>query len=152
MIKIKKFVFVVLLLSLLFTVVLAGPLFSVSKQNGGIVPCLLGVFDIRMGYQANEKTVNVDLMHVLRIVPIVNYFMPLYYAYTGYSNAGFEGCCIGMVGGYTTATMMKETKGRTIEWLIYVPVANLYSVFVYISQTMGGKTWSQIVASEHLKR
>ena len=57
-----------------------------------------------------------------------------------------------MVGGYTTATMMKETKGRTIEWLIYVPVANLYSVFVYISQTMGGKTWSQIVASEHLKR
>jgi len=148
----KKLIIVTLIASILTTAVFAGPLFSVSKQNGGIVPCLLGVFDMRMGYIANEKAVNVDLLHILRLVPVVNYFMPLYYAYTGYRNAGFEGCCIGMIGGYTTAEMMKTTKGRTIEWLSYVPVVNIYSAIMYILQTTSGKKWSEIEASEHLKR
>jgi len=102
-----------------------------------------------MGYIANEKAVNVDLLQLLQLVfPILR----VYYAYVGFQNAGVEGCCIGYVGGYTTANMMKETKGRLIEWLTYVPVANIYSIIVYITETMGGKTWSEVVAKENLKR
>lgn len=145
----KKIVIIFLLLSIITTSIFASPVFSIEKQKGGIVPCLLGIFDFRMGYLANEKQVNVDLLEVLQLVlPILRF----YYAFIGFQNAGIEGCCIGYVGGYTTANMMKETKGRLIEWLTYVPIANIYSIVVYISETMGGKTWSEVVAKENLKR
>ncbi|MEO0288909.1 MAG: hypothetical protein ABIN00_04670 [candidate division WOR-3 bacterium] len=145
----KKIIIIFLLISLLTPSLFAAPVFSIQKQNGGIVPCLLGIFDMRMGYLANEKAVNVDLLEVLQLVfPILR----VYYAFVGFQNAGVEGCCIGYVGGYTTAQMMKETKGRLIEWLTYVPVANIYSMIVYITETMGGKKWSEVVAKENLKR
>ena len=74
------------------------------------------------------------------------------YMYVGYSNAGFiPGCCIGMFG-YTTATSLGKYNARTVEWLCFVPIANLYSLFIIISETMGGKTWSEIVKKENLKR
>lgn len=145
----KKIIVIFLLVAMLTPTLFAAPIFSIQKQKGGIVPCLLGIFDIRMGYIANEKAVNVDLLQVLQLVlPILR----VYYAFVGFQNAGIEGCCIGYVGGYTTAKMMKETKGRLIEWLTYVPVANIYSLIVYITETMGGKTWSEVVAKENLKR
>ncbi|MDD3803674.1 MAG: hypothetical protein PHW02_04690, partial [bacterium] len=116
----KKVIIVALILSILTTTLLAGPLFSVSKQNGGLIPCLLGVFDGRLGYMANEKAVNVDMIDVLKVVlsAIGLPVMPLYTAYVGYQKGkSFEGCCIGFQG-YTTANMMDKTKGRQIEWFM----------------------------------
>jgi len=151
----KKFVIVLMLITIASASLFAGPVFSIDKQKGGLIPCLLGVFDTRMGYMANEKAVNVDLIDLLK--PVLSVIglpvMPLYTGYLGYQNAkGIDGCCIGMVGGYQTANMMGTTKGRTIEWLMYIPVVNIYSLIVYITETMGGKTWSEVVAKEKLLR
>jgi len=150
----KKLIILALVVSIFSTVVFAGPVFSVSKQKGGLVPCLLGVFDYRMGYLSNEKAVNVDLIELLTpFFPIIR----LYTMYVGYSKAkSIEGCCIGF-GGYTTANMLDKTKGRKIEWFIS-PVLSwtgclpLYGSIVYIMETMGGKTWSEIVTKEKLAK
>jgi hypothetical protein len=141
-------------MSMLTTVIFAGPVFSVSKQKGGIVPCLLGVFDTRMGYIANERAVNVDLIEVLMVfIPIIR----LYTMYVGYSKAkSIEGCCIGF-GGLTTANMLDKTKGRKNEWfmspaLSWTGCLPLYAGIMYIMETMGGKTWSEIVVKEKLAK
>jgi hypothetical protein len=150
----KKVIIIALVISILTTVVFAGPVFSVSKQNGGLIPCLLGVFDTRMGYLANERAVNVDLIELLMVFfPIIR----LYTMYVGYSKAkSIEGCCIGY-GGLTTANMLDKTKGRKIEWFVS-PVLSwtvclpLYGGIMYIMETMGGKKWSDIVVKEKLAK
>lgn len=149
----KKTVIVMLLVSIVTVSLFSGPLFSMDKQKGGVLPCLVSLFlDPRLGYQMNEKAINVDLMHLLKFVPVIGQFVVLYNGYTGYMKSkSFDGCCIGFFG-YTTANMMDTTKGRTVEWLFYLPIANLYSLFVVISETMGGKTWSQVVTQENLRR
>ena len=145
----KKTIVIMLLVSILSVSVYAGPIFSIQKQKGGLVPCLTSlVLDPRLGYMANEKDVNVDLMHLLRFIGIGS----IVYGFIGFQKGGLiPGCCIGMFG-YTTASGMDKYKARTIEWLAYIPIANFYSLFVLISETMGGKTWSEVVAKEHLKK
>lgn len=148
----KKLVVLMLIMSILSVTLLAGPLFSIQKQNGGLVPCLTSVFDPRFGYLVNEKDTNVDLMDVLKFVPVVNYIVIIANGITGMKKGGFiPGCCIG-IQGYHTAHMMDKYKPRTVEWLSYIPIANLYSIFVIVTETWGGKTWSEVVAKENLKK
>lgn len=158
----KKIIIVLLVASILNVIVFAGdksPLFKIGKQNGGIVPCLLGVFDPRMGYLANQGNVDVSLEDALSLavfVPILGQFawviIHCYYAYTGYqAGKDVSSACIGSLG-WKTANMMGRTKGRMVEWLGFIPLINLYSLFVYITETTGGKTWDQIVAKENIGR
>lgn len=149
----KKIVVLALIVSLLSATLVAGPLFSIQKQDGGVLSCLVSLLlDPRLGYMANEKAVNVDLLHLLKFVPIVGQFMPLVYSYTGYKTSGsFSGCCIGLFG-WTTANSLDKYNARTIEWLMFIPVVNLFSLFKIITETMGGKTWTEVAKDEHLKK
>lgn len=149
----KKVIITIIITSILSATVLAGPLFSIDKQKGGLVPCLTSlILDPRLGYMVNEKKQNVDLMHLLKFIPGIGGLVVIYYMYVGYSNAGFiPGCCIGGFG-YTTAQSLEKYNARTVEWLCFIPIANLYSLFVIISETMGGKTWSEVVKKENLKK
>jgi len=140
-------------------------MFKIEKQDGGIVPCLLSVFDLRLGYMANENEVGIypedfaGAVGIIFFIPvigqvagIVSLIVHLYFAYTGY-NAGksIESGCIGFLG-WKTANMMGRTKGRVVEWLSFVPFVNLYSLFVIISETTSGKKWSRVEIEEKLSR
>lgn len=141
------------------------PLFTVEKQEGGIVPCLLSAFDLRLGYMANENSVGVYpedfLSAAVFLTPIpflgwaagaLSIVAHLYYAYTGYNRGkDVESACIGFTG-WKTANMMDRSRGRMVEWLAFIPFINLYSVFVIISETTSGKTWSSVMKEEKLGR
>ena len=148
----KKLVVTVLIISVLSVSLFAGPLFSIQKQDGGLVPCLTSIFDPRFGYLVNEKDTNVDLMDILKFIPVVNYVVMIANGITGMKGGGLiPGCCIG-IQGYHTAHMMPKYNVRTVEWLMYIPIANFYSLFVVITETWGGKTWSEVVEKENLKK
>ena len=158
----KKIVVVILILSMFFVMLFSEdktPLFKVDKQNGGIVPCLLGVFDTRMGYLANQEKVNVyleDMLTLAFVVPVIGQIawliVHMYYGYVGYEKGkDVSSFCIGAFG-WKTANMMGKTKGRMIEWLGFIPFVNIYSLIVYVIETTGGKTMNQIIAKENLSK
>jgi|GEM_PF-1979171 hypothetical protein len=158
----KKIIIALLIISMLATLVYAEekkPVFKVDKQNGGIVPCLLGVFDVRMGYLSNQENVNVyleDLLNLAIIIPVIGqiawFVVHMYFGYIGYEKGkDISSFCIGTLG-WKTANMMDKTKGRTIEWLAFIPIINIYSFIVYITETTGGKTLNQVISKENLRK
>ena len=147
----KKTIAIVILTAIISVSVFAGPLFSVDKQKGGCVPCLVGALDTRSAYVVNEKKVNIELLDVLKIV--TNYLIPIpvfniYNMYTGFSNDGVSGCCLGMYSGRYSVTSLTKYKTRTKEkfaWLLIPGIQMAIEVF-------NGKTWSEVVEQEHLKK
>ena len=56
----KKVIITIIITSILSASLLAGPLFSIDKQKGGLVPCLTSlILDPRLGYMVNESKQNV---------------------------------------------------------------------------------------------
>lgn len=144
----KKTVVSFVIMSLLFTTLVAGPIASIDKQEGGIVPMALScLVDPRLGLMANEKAVNLDLMDILRFVPVINYFVMFGNAYTGFKNHGITGCCIGPMG-YHTAHSLDKYKPRTKEWMEYI----LIGWIMIGMEANSGKTWSEVVKEENLRK
>ena len=147
----KKIIVIVMMTSIISVSVSAGPLFSVDKQEGGCVPCLVGALDTRSAYVVNEKKVNIELLDVLKI--ITNYLIPIpvfniYNMYTGFSNDGISGCCLGMYAGRHSVNSLTKYKTRTKEkfaWLIIPGIQMALEVY-------NGKTWSEVVEKENLKK
>ncbi|MDY6787533.1 MAG: hypothetical protein SVK54_05345 [candidate division WOR-3 bacterium] len=146
---VKKLVVSLMIISVLSTTTLAaGPLFSIDKQDGGIVPMALScLVDPRLGLMANEKAVNFDLMDILRFVPTINFLVMFGNAYTGFKNQGITGCCIGPFG-YHTAHSLDKYKPRTKEWMSYI----LIGWIMIGMEANSGKTWSEVVKEENLRK
>ncbi len=147
----KKVIITIIVTSILSATVLAGPLFSIDKQKGGCVSCLVGIFDTRSAYVVNEKKVNIELLDVVKLA--TNYLIPipvvqLYYMYTGFTNDGASGCLLGMYGGQYSVTSLTKYKTRTKEkWAILLIPGIQMALEVF-----NGKTWTEVVKAENLKK
>ncbi len=147
----KKIIITIMLSLLLVTTLIAGPLFSVDKQKGGLVPCLVAIFDTRSAYVVNEKKVNIELLDLVKV--ITNTIIPvpviqLYYMYTGFKNDGVFGCCLGSYGGQYSVTSLTKYKTRTKEKFSCLIIPGFQMAF----EIFGGKTWTEVVKAEKLKK
>ena len=126
---------------------------SAAQAKGGAGPCLASCcLGPRIGLEMNEGE-KVEMLEILRLVPIINIYAILYVSYDyGYQAAGGKGflasCCLGpRVGGE-----LDKRKIRTIEWLRLVPVVNLYSWVSVGMEAYGGKTMDEVAQEESLSR
>ncbi len=143
--------------ALLLCVVLFGVISAVSVQaqgsEGGIGPmlgsCCLGP---RIGLEMNEGQ-DIDIMEVLPLAPYVGGLIRLYVSYDyGYKAAGEKGflasCCLGLRIGKE----LNERKIRSKEWLVLIPVVNLYPWITTGIEAYQGKTMTEIEKDENLSR
>ena len=126
---------------------------STAQAKGGAGPCLASCcLGPRIGLEMNEGDA-VEMMEILRLVPLINVVAILYVSYDyGYKAAGGKGflasCCLGPRVG-------RELDGRsirTIEWLRLVPVVNLYAWAAVSMEAYGGKTMAEVAEEESLSR
>ncbi len=144
----KKGIIVFLVVILLGNMLMAGPLFTIDKQDGGImtwVACILG--GPRAGYMVNDKATNIDLLDVFKFIPGIGYLFTWYYAFIGLQNDGFWGCIAGYPG-YTTAVSLEKYKSRTKEKFACCIIPAIQMGF----EMFGGKKWTEVVKEENLRK
>jgi len=121
-----------------------------ETEKGGAVPmlasCCIGP---RVGLEMNEGK-EILMYEWFRFIPYVGQIIMAYG--TGYQAAGFNGfmasCCLGPRVG----SQLNERKIRSKEWLILIPVVNLYPWISTGLEALNGKTMVEIEAAENLKR
>jgi hypothetical protein len=122
---------------------------SSSVAAGGVAPCLATFLlgDTRIGLYMNEgKPVElVDWLGLVGIGRLIGMF-------EANSAAGLKGCCVAFFWGRRAGTEIKTTKIRSKEVLMCIPVVDIYPCIALPLEAMGGKTMSQVIEEENLKR
>ncbi len=154
--RFRTFVFVLTLLSLLALSV---------YSKGGIGPCLATCMlgDTRIGLAMNDGEeieyydwINLggSLCSVAGVVvfPLASIY-PLVRIYAA-GTAGAErlGCCVGFFWGPRPGAMFQEYELRTKEILMCIPIVNFYPLIALPIEAYKGKTLSEVIEEEGLKR
>ncbi|MFC1724376.1 hypothetical protein ACFL4T_02025 [candidate division KSB1 bacterium] len=121
-----------------------------NDEKGGISPFLQScIFGPRIGLEANEgkpvtvlEVVNAFVLPGLPIIiPIKAFFKN---GLKGFLGAGCIGPRVGM--------QMDTRKIRDIEWLMVIPIIDLYARFTTGWEAYKGRTMMEIIAEENLNR
>jgi len=131
-----------------------------SKPKGGLKPaaatCLMS--DARVGLAMNEgQDVTIyDWMNFCGNVVQASGLGILIKAYTsyetGFQKAGARGFCVSYCMGPRAGSMLPEYKIRSIEKLLCIPVVNIYPTLAISMEAYSGKTLTQVIEEEKLKR
>ena len=122
---------------------------AAQDEGGAMVPCLASCcLDPRLGYEMNEgKEIHMydvlSLFGILRLIPAVDW---------GLARSGAGGFCVTLFWGNRAGRDFKTTRLRGKELLLCVPVVNIVSAVLILSEVLGGKTWSEVEQAENLKR
>lgn len=126
-------------------------------EKGGVAPCLATCFfgDTRIGLYMNEgKPIETDDWITLIGNVASRYAVgSLYSGYKAYeaSNSG-KGFCVGFLWGRRAGSEINTTKLRSKEILLCIPVIQLYPCVVIPLEAFDGKTMSEVIQEEGLKR
>jgi hypothetical protein len=129
---------------------------SVQAAAGGVWPCLATCFmgDPRIGLYMNDgKPVEtLDWVRLwLGIIPTeLGPFVSAYDAYAQTST--IKGCCVGFFWGRRAGLEIQNYKLRTKEILLCIPIVNIYPCIALPLEAFGGKTMTQVIEEENLKR
>ncbi len=139
---------------------------STVKAKGGAGPCLATCIfaDTRIGLEMNEdkKIDNYDWIRfggnfIAPMIPVVGgplgMAATVYTSYkNGYEQAGAKGCCVGYIWGNRPGRMFKDYKLRSKEVMSCIPVVGICSYFSIMHDAYKGKTLTEIIKEENLKR
>jgi hypothetical protein len=147
---------------------------SLLAQKGGAGPCLATCFfgDPRIGFTMNEgqpiETVDwirlggslvggafgsVTDPAIAGIGSAISLVTMVYASYeTGYKYSDMPGFCVSVLWGNRPGKMFKEYKLRTKEILLCIPLVQCYPMIAIPLEAYNGKTMSDVIAEEGLKR
>jgi hypothetical protein len=130
---------------------------NVSAKGGAgpcLATCLLG--DTRLGLAMNqgEQIETIDWINLAsNFIPFVGPVLKLYVAYeAGYKPSGATGCCVAYIWGPRPGRMFTDYKLRTKEILLCIPVVNIYPIIALPCEAYNGKTLTEVIQEENLKR
>ena len=83
------------------------------------------------------------LFAVLRLIPAIDW---------GFGGGGPCGCCVALTISKRAGRDFRTTRLRGKEFLYFVPVLWFYPAIAIPLEAMSGKTWSEVVEQEKLKR
>ena len=122
---------------------------------GGVAPCLATIFmgDIRIGLYMNDgKPVEGQDWLILGL-NVLTGLGPFVSAYEGYSKSQtMKGCCVGYFWGRRAGGEINNYKLRTKEILLCIPIINIYPCIALPLEAFSGKTMTQVIEEENLKR
>ena len=143
-----------ILVALMLTVVPVKT--PVQAEAGGVWPCLATCFmgDVRIGLYMNEgkEVENMDwIVFVLNAVGTgLGPFVSAYDAHK--KSSSMKGCCVGYFWGRRAGGEINNYKLRTKEILLCIPIINIYPCIAIPLEAFNGKTMTQIIEEENLKR
>jgi hypothetical protein len=148
---------------------------SLFAEKGGAAPCLATCFfgDPRIGLTMNEGQ-PIETVDWLRLGGnviggalgsttlggtlyytgnAIGLLADVYASYeTGYKYSEVPGFCVSMIWGNRPGKMFKEYRLRTKEILLCIPIVQCYPLIALPLEAYNGKTMSDVIAEEGLKR
>lgn len=150
---------------LLFAAVLICS-FTTIYAAGGAAPCLATCFlgDTRIGLYMNDgKPIETEDWIVFGgnivgglIGDVIHVGFPLGSLYGGYDAYKKSqeplGFCMGAIWGRRSGSEIKTTKLRTKEILMCIPIIDIYPCIAVPLEAYSGKTMTQVIQEENLKK
>jgi hypothetical protein len=128
---------------------------SSAQAAGGIVPCIAPFLfeDVRIGLYINDGKEIETMDWIVLGMDILTGLGPFVSAYDAYSKSNsMKGCCVGYFWGRRAGGEINTYKLRSKEILMCIPVVNIYPCIAIPCEGFSGKTMTQVIADENLKR
>jgi hypothetical protein len=126
-----------------------------TQAAGGVGPCLATFLmpDKRIGLYMNEGKPIETLDWLILVMDYATGLGPFVSAYDAYSKSNsMKGCCVGLIWGRRAGGEINNTKLRTKEILMCIPIIDIYPCIALPLEAFGGKTMTQVIEEENLKR
>jgi hypothetical protein len=125
------------------------------QAAGGVAPCLATCLlgDARIGLYMNDgKPIETTdwIIFGLDVVSGLGTFVAAYDAYS--KSNSMKGCCVGYFWGRRAGGEINNYKLRSKEILMCIPIVNIYPCIAIPLEAFGGKTMTQVIEEENLKR
>lgn len=127
------------------------------QAKGGVGPCLATCIfsDTRIGLALNEGK-EIETYDWITLASSFVGLTPVAKAYAAYENgykqAGMTGFCVGYLWGPRPGRMFDEYKLRSKEIMLCIPCVQLYPMIALPCEAYNGKTLTEVIEEEGLKR